>query len=224
VDAAAFCVRRDCRAGVEPVSDLQHADERCCCVRRSRVVLTSRRWCQVGGVKSAQPGLDKTYPLMRVAIEPVHPGEHEVNRKTIACGNVGRFRCTRLLVCFYPHLSAREAAGAAGTRRSPRPLWAEDFMQISGASRREIASAYLRLDTALVPRMLRSAPPFAAWCAAKPGPMIVQHSWVPALRSSVTGRRCASPGERCTASGTREVRFGLGLRSLQHLSNAAGER
>src|ERR1700730_12545922 len=28
-------------------------------------------------------------------------------------------------------------------------------------------------------------------------------SWVPALRRIVTGRCCASPGERCTASGTR---------------------
>src|ERR1700704_4867273 len=45
--------------------------------------------------------------------------------KTIACGNVGRFRCTRLLVCVRPIQSAREAAGATGTRRSPRPLWAE---------------------------------------------------------------------------------------------------
>jgi hypothetical protein len=49
VDAAAFCVRRDCRAGDEPVSDQQHADERCCSVRRSRVVLTPRRWRQVCG-------------------------------------------------------------------------------------------------------------------------------------------------------------------------------
>ena len=30
-------------------------------------------------------------------------------------------------------------------------------MHTSGASRREIANEYLRLDTALVPRMLRSA-------------------------------------------------------------------
>src|SRR5713226_10730077 len=45
------------------VSDQQRADERCCCVRRSRVVLTPRCWRQVRGVKSAQPGLDKTYPL-----------------------------------------------------------------------------------------------------------------------------------------------------------------
>jgi len=60
VDAAAFCARWDCRAGDEPVSDQQHADERCCCGRRNRVVLTPRRWRQVRGVASAQPGLDKT--------------------------------------------------------------------------------------------------------------------------------------------------------------------
>jgi hypothetical protein len=29
------------------VSDQQHADERCCCVRQNRVVLTPRRWRQV---------------------------------------------------------------------------------------------------------------------------------------------------------------------------------
>jgi hypothetical protein len=50
VDAAAFCVRRDRRAGsYDPVSGQQHADERCCGVRRSRVVLTPRRWRQVRG-------------------------------------------------------------------------------------------------------------------------------------------------------------------------------
>jgi len=51
------------RVGERPVSDQQRADERCCSVRRSRVVLTPRCWRQVRGVKSAQPGLDKTYPL-----------------------------------------------------------------------------------------------------------------------------------------------------------------
>ena len=30
MDAAAFCAQLDCRAGDEPVSDQQHADERCC--------------------------------------------------------------------------------------------------------------------------------------------------------------------------------------------------
>src|SRR6266700_1467785 len=57
--------------------------------------------------------------------------------KTTACGNVGRFRCTRLLVCVLPIQSAREAAGATGTRRSPRPLWAKASSTDSGALRGE---------------------------------------------------------------------------------------
>jgi hypothetical protein len=46
-----------------------------------------------------------------------------------------------MLVCFFNF--AREAAGAAGTRHSPRPLLGERFMHGSGASRREDAGAYL---------------------------------------------------------------------------------
>src|SRR5713101_2068572 len=73
---------RDGIAGrvLESVSDHRRADERCCCGRQNRVVLTPRRWRQVRGVASAQPGLDKTYPLMTVAREPGHRGEHEISR------------------------------------------------------------------------------------------------------------------------------------------------
>src|ERR1700738_4275517 len=39
---------------------------------------------------------------------------------------------------------AHETAGALGIRHSPRPLWAEGFLQDSGAARREAANA--RLD------------------------------------------------------------------------------
>src|SRR3984893_4288911 len=85
------------------VSDHRHADERCCCGRQNRVVLTPRRWRQVRGVASAQPGLDKTYPLTTVAKEPGHRGEHDISRKTIACGNAGRFRCTRCYSCAFYH-------------------------------------------------------------------------------------------------------------------------
>src|ERR1700704_1009910 len=63
--------------------------------------------------------------------------------KTIACGNVGRFRCTRLLVCVLPIQSAREAAGATGTRRSPRPLLGGRYINGSGALRGEVANACL---------------------------------------------------------------------------------
>src|ERR1700688_3704962 len=63
--------------------------------------------------------------------------------KTIACGNAGCSGATVVttLVC-YQH-TAHEAAGATGTRHSPRPLSGETFMHNSGASRREIADSYL---------------------------------------------------------------------------------
>ena len=81
VDAAAFCARWIAgRVGERPVSGHKRADERCCCVRRSRVVLTPRRWRQVRGVKSADRGLDKTYPQATVANKPGHRGELEGNR------------------------------------------------------------------------------------------------------------------------------------------------
>ena len=49
----------------------------------------ARRWRQVRGVKSAQPGLDKTYSRTTVAKQPGHRGELEISRKAIACGNAG---------------------------------------------------------------------------------------------------------------------------------------
>jgi hypothetical protein len=81
VDAAASCVRRDCRTGDEPVSDHRHADERCCSVRRSRVVLTPRRWRQVRGCWVGPTGLrHNVSPWTTVAKEPGHRGEREGNR------------------------------------------------------------------------------------------------------------------------------------------------
>src|SRR4030088_3538025 len=47
------------------------------------------------------------------------------------------------LVC-YLHF-AHEAAGAAGTRHSPRPLLGENFMHDSGASRRRKADSHPKL-------------------------------------------------------------------------------
>jgi hypothetical protein len=69
------------RVGERPVSDQQRADEGCCSVRRSRVVLTPRRWRQVRGGCVGPTGLRQNVnPLMTVAKEPVHRGEHEGNR------------------------------------------------------------------------------------------------------------------------------------------------
>src|SRR5450755_1916854 len=152
VDAAAFCVRWDCRAGDEPVSDQQHADERCCSVRRSRVVLTPRRWRQVRGVASALPGLDKTYPQTTVAKEPGHRGARRSPLKPLRAGMPGvsgvlvvtRVRSTTTI--------AHETAGALGIRHSPRPLRGERFSNGSGALRGEGEKSYVDLSLASLRR------------------------------------------------------------------------
>src|ERR1700730_3629349 len=71
------------------LSDHRRADERCCCGRQNRVVLTPRRWRQVRGVASAQPGLDKTYPLTTVAKEPGHRGARHKLLKPLRAGMPG---------------------------------------------------------------------------------------------------------------------------------------
>src|SRR5712664_3236536 len=56
----------------------KRADERCCSVRRSRVVLTPRRWRQVRGGCVGPTGLrQKHIRWATVAKEPGHRGEHE---------------------------------------------------------------------------------------------------------------------------------------------------
>ncbi len=90
-----------------PVSDQQHADERRCYVRRSRVVLTPRRWRQGCGYWVGPTGRGHNIsPQTTVAKEPGHRGEHEVSRKAIACGDAGRFRCTRCYSCAFHHYQA----------------------------------------------------------------------------------------------------------------------
>ena len=129
VDAAAFCAQRDCRAGDEPASGQQRADERCCCGRRSRVVLTPRRWRQVrgwqvgptgcrlaisaddGGKRARSPGRARSKPL-----KPLRAGMP---------GDSGVLVVTRVRSIT---TSAHETAGATGIRHSPRLLWAEDFI------------------------------------------------------------------------------------------------
>src|SRR5712671_4967818 len=131
VDAAAFCARRDCRAGwrkaCERLPSVRTRDA--ARVRRSRVVLTPRRWRQVRGVKSAQPGLDKTYPLSDGGKRARSPGRaRRKPLKPLRAGMPGdsgvlvvtRVRSTTII--------AHETAGALGIRRSPRPLLGERFL------------------------------------------------------------------------------------------------
>jgi hypothetical protein len=75
-----------------------------------------------------------------VTNKPDRRGEHEVTVKTIACGNAGGPVVT-MLVCFFTF--AREAAGALGTRHSPRPLFSGRKIpaQLGRNPRREIADS-----------------------------------------------------------------------------------
>src|SRR6266852_517779 len=88
--------------------------------RRSRVVLTPRRWCQVGGV----------IRWRRWQTSPVTGESTKETVKTIACGNAGCSGATVVttLVCY--QYTAHEAAGAAGTRHSPRPHGRTDHAQL----------------------------------------------------------------------------------------------
>jgi hypothetical protein len=104
------------------------------CGRRSRVVLTPRRWRQVlseairksdGGKKARSPGRARSKPLTPSrAGMPGDPGATVVTNARA-------------------YYSPRAAAGATGTRHSPRPLSGERDMHNSGASRRENAEVYL---------------------------------------------------------------------------------
>src|SRR5882672_9101504 len=72
------------------------------------------------------------------------PGSAKETVKTIACGECRAIPVySLLLVCVLPLPSAHETAGATGTRRSPRPLWAEGFINGSGAWRGEVVSSCL---------------------------------------------------------------------------------
>src|SRR6267142_6358317 len=135
------------RVGERPVSDQRRADERCCGVRRSRVVLTPRRWRQVRGVKSAQPGLDKNISAGDGGKRARSPGR--ARRKPLkplragTPGDSGVLVVTRVLSTT---TSAHEAAGATGIRRSPRPVRGERFINGSGASRGEVVKACQKIE------------------------------------------------------------------------------
>jgi hypothetical protein len=92
---------------------LMAQDDRRCCGRRSRVVLTPRRWSQAGGVISAGDGGKRARSPGRARRKPLKPlrGESRVFPSEPV---------VTTLVCSL-HF-ARETAGAAGTRHSLRPV------------------------------------------------------------------------------------------------------
>ncbi len=159
VDAAAFCLRRDCRAGDEPVSDQQHADERCCSARRSRVVLTPRRRRQVCGRQVGPTGRGQaTYSASDGDKKARSPGSAKETVKTIACGNAGLSGVSvgEALTCF---TLPRGLRVQRAPRRSPRPLWAED-LATPRALRAARAQLFLHLGHRHCEEHLRRSNPY----------------------------------------------------------------
>jgi hypothetical protein len=96
------------------------------CGRRSRVVLTPRRWCQVGGGNSAGDGGKQARSPGRARRKPLKPLRR-------GCRVNPAVTVVTMLVwfLFFP----REAAGAAGTRHSLRPRSGKGFVHDSDAMR-----------------------------------------------------------------------------------------
>jgi hypothetical protein len=89
------------------------ADERHGCGRRSRVVLTPRRW---------RSSRREIFPPVTVTKKPDHRGEREVSRKPLRReGRTASAEPVCSCALFFVHF-ARETAGAARTRSSLRPL------------------------------------------------------------------------------------------------------
>jgi hypothetical protein len=118
----------------ESVSDQQHADERRCYVRRSRVVLTPQRWCQVRGrhvgptgrghaTYSADDGGKRARSPRRARRKPLKP------LRAGMPGDAGVLVVTRVRST---NQNAHETAGAAGIRHSPRPHLGGGFKQRLG--------------------------------------------------------------------------------------------
>jgi hypothetical protein len=136
------------------VSDQQRADERCCSVRRSRVVLTPRRWRQVCGVASAQPGLDKTYPQVMVANKPGSPGR--ARRKPLKPLRAGMPGDSGVLVVTRVRSTTTKCTrgrGCNGHPAFPTPSLGGRFINASGAWRGEVAHS--RLDVIASQRVAR---------------------------------------------------------------------
>src|SRR4030088_2747164 len=132
------------RVGERPVSDQQRADERCCCVRRSRVVLTPRRWRQVRGVKSAQPGLDKNISVGDGGKQARSPGR--ARRKPLKPLRAGTSGDSGVLVVTRVRSTTTKCTrgrGCNGHPAFPTPSLGGRFINGSGASRGEAAKARL---------------------------------------------------------------------------------
>jgi hypothetical protein len=123
--------------GERPVSDQQRADEGCCSVRRSRVVLTPRRWRQARGGCVGPTGLRQNHiRWATVAKQPGHRGARRKPLKPLRAGMPGDSGVLVVARVRSITTSAHGAAGATGTRRSPRPPGRKIYQRLGRIARR----------------------------------------------------------------------------------------
>ena len=116
------------------VSDQQHADERrlqrtakSCGPDAPTLASSSRMLCR------PQPGADKTSVRGRRWQEsPVTEESTKETVKTIACGNAGRFRCTRCCSCAFYRSKCTRGCGCSGHPAFPTPSWGRKIHQRLG--------------------------------------------------------------------------------------------
>jgi hypothetical protein len=128
VDAAAFCAQRDRRAGDEPVSDHQASGREMLqrtaksCGPDAPTLASSLRSC-VGPTGLRQNLIRRR----RWQKRPVTGESAKETVKTIACGNAGCFRCTRILVCFLPNAKRTRGRGCNGHPAFPTPSFGREI-------------------------------------------------------------------------------------------------
>src|SRR6267154_3907624 len=103
-------------------------DDGAACGRRSRVVLTPRRWRQVLRrlVRLNRAGQNLQSAGRRWQKSPIAGESTKETVKPLRAGTSGDSGVLVVTRVRSTTTSAHEAAGALGIRRSPRPLWAED--------------------------------------------------------------------------------------------------
>src|SRR6266568_6027988 len=129
------------RVGERPVSDQQRADEKCCSVRRSRVVLTPRRWRQVRGCRVGPTGCRQNVsPLTTVAKEPGRRGARRKPLKPLRAGTPGDSGVLVVTRVSSTNTKCTRGRGCNGHPAFPTPSLGGRYSNASGASRREGAN------------------------------------------------------------------------------------
>src|SRR5467141_2303881 len=126
------------------VSDQQRADERCCCVRRSCVVLTPDAGVKFAEFKSAQPGLDKDISAGDGGKQARSPGRaRRKPLKPLRAGTSGESGVLVVTRVRSTNTKCTRGRGCNGHPAFPTPSMGGRFINGSGASRGEGANVCL---------------------------------------------------------------------------------